>query len=147
MTTKTSVAVEVAVAAAVAVAATRWRQRFVLAMLSKFLGACNTACCQLLLPAPAACSCCHAAGVKVTRIYKIHIDAANVIYQRVTGTQQCIKRQSGHKEAASRSARAAAPVAGMYNESASLFGAHIQLITKLTHPGVCNAPWDTFLIL
>lgn len=104
MTTKTSVAVAVevavavavAAAAAVAVAATRWRQRFVLAMLSKFLGGtCNTACC-------------HAAGVKVTRIYKIHIDAANVIYQRVTGThthkqrEQCIKRQSRHKEVRAR---------------------------------------------
>lgn len=140
MTTKTSVAVEVAVA----VAATRWRQRFVLAMLSKFLGGLQHG----LLPAPAACSCscCHAAGVKVTRIYKIHIDAANVIYQRVTGTQQCIKRQSGHKEAASRCTRFAAPVAGMYNECASLFGVNIQLITKHTHPGVCNAPWATFLI-
>lgn len=28
-----------------------------------------------------------AAGVKVARIYKIHIDAANVIYQRVTARE------------------------------------------------------------
>jgi len=29
-----------------------------------------------------------AAGVKVARIYKIHIDAANVIYQRVTARER-----------------------------------------------------------